>query len=178
MKCIAIATLTNMDDVNWHIPRVGFATFFVNSAIKPFQDEIEEFLVSIDDNSQHVILKDSYYLHIQRCFNAYCVIVTDEQLSPLQLVYLTRAVLVDKIAKEEVARHLPDYATDQKLKVIQHDLDETRQQMLHNIERLLQRGEQIEQLVEKTEALQAHSLRFEHEAKELNRCWPKGCTII
>jgi len=57
---------------------------------------------------------------------------------------------------------------------IQKDLDETRDVMVQNIDKLLQRGEKIDDLLSKTEDLSASSKVFMKKSQSLNSC----CNVL
>ncbi|KNC51426.1 Ykt6 [Thecamonas trahens ATCC 50062] len=106
--------------------------------------------------------------------------------------------LIEK-ALSEVEEALPeweDVATDQALEIpaladqlalfdnpadadditrIQSDLDETQENMLVAIDKLLERGERIEELVQRSSDLSATSRTFAKQSKKLNKC---SCTIL
>lgn len=51
--------------------------------------------------------------------------------------------------------------------------------MVQNIERVLERGEKIELLVDKTENLNAQAFRFKKQSTHLRRAlWWKNCKIV
>ena len=52
---------------------------------------------------------------------------------------------------------------------VQGEIDEVRSVMVHNIERVLERGEKIELLVQKTDELGHQAFKFEKEARTLKR---------
>jgi len=57
---------------------------------------------------------------------------------------------------------------------IEKDLNETREVLIQNVEKLLVRGERLEELMEKSQDLSFQSKAFAKQAKSLNSC----CTII
>lgn len=57
---------------------------------------------------------------------------------------------------------------------IDKDLRETKEIMMVNIEKILERGEKIEDLVDRTNELSTSSKLFVKQAEKLNRC----CVII
>ncbi len=61
---------------------------------------------------------------------------------------------------------------------IQNQLDETKDIMIQNIEQILQRGETIQELVDRTEDLETSSKVFFQNADKLNSCWGVRCTIL
>jgi synaptobrevin family protein YKT6 len=57
---------------------------------------------------------------------------------------------------------------------IQKDLEETKDIVTRNIQQMLNRGEKLEDLLERSEHLSQDSKQFVIRAKKLNRC----CTIV
>jgi synaptobrevin family protein YKT6 len=57
---------------------------------------------------------------------------------------------------------------------IEKDLAETREVLIQNVEKLLVRGERLEELMEKSQDLSFQSKAFAKQAKSLNSC----CTIL
>jgi len=61
---------------------------------------------------------------------------------------------------------------------VKSKIDETREVMVDNIDRILERGEKIELLVDKTENMQQQAFKFERSAKSLKRAMCcKRCKI-
>lgn len=59
-----------------------------------------------------------------------------------------------------------------KLRHVQAQIDDVRETMVQNIDKVLQRGERIEVLVQKTAALDAQSSAFKKNATKLkNQMW-------
>jgi vesicle-associated membrane protein 7 len=69
---------------------------------------------------------------------------------------------------------------DDKIAKIQSDLNSVKDTMVLNIEKVLERGEKIELLVEKTEILDQHAFKFKRGATELKRkmWWKKTKWLI
>ena len=57
-----------------------------------------------------------------------------------------------------------------KIHAINHELDETKKIMYKNIEKILDRGIKIDQLVEKSKDLSLSSKKFYKQSKNMNRC--------
>jgi len=57
---------------------------------------------------------------------------------------------------------------------IEKDLNETREVLIQNVEKLLVRGERLEELMERSQDLSFQSKAFAKQAKSLNSC----CTIL
>ena len=62
---------------------------------------------------------------------------------------------------------------------VQGEIEEVRQVMVENIERVLERGEKIELLVDKTENLNHQAFRFKKQSRALrNMMWRKNVKIV
>jgi synaptobrevin family protein YKT6 len=75
--------------------------------------------------------------------------------------------------EEQLAKYQSPTEVDAMSKIMK-DLDETRDIMVENIDKLLARGEKIEDLVDRTNDLSESSKIFVKRSKDLNRC----CIII
>lgn len=60
-------------------------------------------------------------------------------------------------------------ATDPKIAAIKGQLAEVKDNMVSNIDKVLERGEKIELLVDKSEGLEQHALKFQRASKGLKR---------
>ena len=58
---------------------------------------------------------------------------------------------------------------------VRGQLNEVKDIMVENIEKVLQRGEKIELLVDKTEALSQSAKRFQTQSKSLKNVMSVGC---
>jgi synaptobrevin family protein YKT6 len=67
-----------------------------------------------------------------------------------------------------------DRLKDDKITKIQGQLDSTKDIMVDNIDKILQRGEKLDVLVLKSEELELLSRKFVNDTKKLNSC----CTIL
>lgn len=68
---------------------------------------------------------------------------------------------------------------DDKVTRIQDQISEVRNVMIENIDRVLERGEKIELLVDKSEILDQHSFKFRTQARTLKRAmWWKNIKLI
>jgi len=72
-------------------------------------------------------------------------------------------------------RQMDFYARDPTADIsrVQNEIEEVRQVMVENIEQVLERGEKIELLVDKTEEMSTQALRFKKQTTALKRtmCW-------
>ena len=77
----------------------------------------------------------------------------------------------------KVCKSYEDPAKSDNILKIQNQLEDTKDIMLQNIESILARGESINELVEKTDDLEASSKIFFNNADKLNSCWGR-CSIL
>ncbi|KAJ5077052.1 vesicle-associated membrane protein [Anaeramoeba ignava] len=66
-----------------------------------------------------------------------------------------------------------------KIKKVKSEIDDVKKIMTQNIEKVLERGEKIEILVDKTEHLSNQAFKFKHESTALKRhMWWKNCKLM
>eukprot|EP01122_Echinamoeba_exundans_P002475 TRINITY_DN12414_c0_g1_i1.p1 TRINITY_DN12414_c0_g1~~TRINITY_DN12414_c0_g1_i1.p1 ORF type:complete len:207 (+),score=50.38 TRINITY_DN12414_c0_g1_i1:80-700(+) len=102
---------------------------------------------------------------------------------------------LEKIQKENaqdagtLARHLDSYNSDSndKVKLIQKEIDSVKDIMMENIEHVLKRGERLEDLMDRTEVIASEASIFKRQATTLkNTMWWKnmklwiavGCVLL
>lgn len=82
-----------------------------------------------------------------------------------------------------VMKNLMDYYSHNpnadKLNKLKGEVDEVKSVMVHNIEKVLERGERIELLVDKTENLSQNAFKFKKSSTQLKRSmWLKNVKLI
>eukprot|EP01125_Pyxidicula_operculata_P005954 TRINITY_DN2078_c2_g1_i1.p1 TRINITY_DN2078_c2_g1~~TRINITY_DN2078_c2_g1_i1.p1 ORF type:complete len:382 (+),score=113.94 TRINITY_DN2078_c2_g1_i1:20-1165(+) len=73
-----------------------------------------------------------------------------------------------RILKTKMDFYSNDTSAD-KVRAINAQLEEVRNQLMYNLEKVIERGENIEKLVTKTEKLQTESAVFKHKAVEVKK---------
>ena len=82
------------------------------------------------------------------------------------------------ILQQQMDYHSSRSAADQ-INRVQGEIDEVRSIMVENIERVLERGEKLELLVDKTENLNHQAFRFKKQSRALrNMMWWKNVKIV
>lgn len=67
---------------------------------------------------------------------------------------------------------------DDKISKVRGEVDQLKDVMIRSIDKVLERGEKIELLVDKTETLEEHAFKFKKQAKSLkNRLWWKNIRL-
>jgi len=67
-----------------------------------------------------------------------------------------------------------------KIARVREDLDAVKDVMIKNIDKVLERGEKIELLVDKTEILDQHAFKFKKQSRSLKRelCWKNAKLVL
>ncbi|CAM9451465.1 unnamed protein product [Phaeothamnion confervicola] len=72
------------------------------------------------------------------------------------------------VLQKQMAYYNDDPASD-RVSNVKHQIDEVKSSMVENIEKVLERGEKIELLVDKTDRLNQQAFRFDRASKQLQR---------
>lgn len=83
---------------------------------------------------------------------------------------LFRLKYESELFNNETLKKWQDINQIDKITKIQNELDDVKEIMVQNIESVLDRGEKIENLVEKSLILSDHSKKFFKSAQKINRC--------
>ena len=176
-----------LDLTKWNI--------FVRNSVKEYMRFITRELASRYSSENYQIFEYQPE-NIDITFNAHCksntkycaIIITENDYKQSVAIEVLRKTLfnIEKSIHSDVIKDinvdcglkelLAKYKTgEDKIDEIQKDLDETKEVMVQNVNKLLERGEKIEDLINKSEDLSYSSKAFSKRTKELNR-W--CCQII
>ena len=139
------------------------------------------------------VQKEEYYIHVYMRADGLCGVATcDAEYPPRVAFSLLTKTLEDFDTQnagwnkqttpeqivwpaiQEVVEKYQDPASADQIMKIQKNLDETRDVLHGTIESVLQRGEKLEDLVERSGELSAQSKLFYKQAKRANSC----CVVI
>lgn len=169
--------------------------YFQQGSVKEFMDFTAKIVVERTQACTRSSVKEQEYLchTFVREDNLAGVIISDQEYDKRVAQTLLNKVLEDftaLYAKPQWDNIAPGGATCKKideyltkyqdprsadpLMRVQNDLDETKIILHDTLEALLQRGEKLDDLVERSEGLSAQSKMFYTTARKTNRC----CTIL
>ena len=140
----------------------------------------DERLIIVDLNSDEYRDKmaslrlDRAQCNISMLENEKICIVTREPFPLRVLNNMIEEITLGNYELDYVANNYDKVEEVDKITQINNDLEETKQVLITSIEKMLERGEKIEDLVEKSEYLSNSSKTFAIKAKKLNRC----CIIL
>ncbi|RLV93117.1 Synaptobrevin YKT6 [Spathaspora sp. JA1] len=172
-------------------------SFFERNSVSQFMTFFSETVAKRTTSGQRQSVEEGSYIGhtYARSEGLACVIITDKEY-PVRPVY----TLINKILEEYLSLHQSSEfvnieATNQSLAYdqlevyikkyqdpsqadsimkVQQELDETKVVLHKTIEGVLQRGEKLDALVDKSEALSSSSRMFYKQAKKTNSC----CVIM
>ncbi|AET40880.1 palmitoyltransferase YKT6 Ecym_7023 [Eremothecium cymbalariae DBVPG len=196
MKIYSIAILRNKSEKSLELCSVKDLAqfgFFERNGVSQFMTFFGETVAGRTQPGQrHSIEEGNYIGHVYSRSEGICgVLITDKEY-PVRPAY----TLLNKVLDEYLVAHPPlewkDIAqTNDSLKLkeldlylskyqdpsqadsimrVQQELDETKIVLHKTIESVLQRGEKLDNLVEKSESLSASSRMFYKQAKKTNSC--------
>lgn len=175
MKILALAIFNDKHKMEKFCADLSQFYFFQRNTIKEYCifgmktliERMEENSVKISMNGEKDF-KVSAVFHILRIRNGFASAITDTE-------YPTRVIfsLLDKIDGQSLEECLQTYQNPKKvdkLTKVQSELDEIKVIMIDNIDQVLKRGENLDELIAKSEDLSKEAKIFQKRAKKLNAC--------
>ncbi|KAJ7385536.1 palmitoyltransferase [Desmophyllum pertusum] len=165
--------------------------YFQRSSVKEFMQFTSQILVERTRTNERASVKEQEYVcHVfVRSDSLGAVLVTDLEYPQRVVFTLLNKVLEDfsqkisssiwktaepdTIAWPECEKYLQDYQNPREadaMTKVQAELDETKIVLHNTIEAVLQRGEKLDDLVEKSEGLTLQSKAFYKTARKTNSC--------
>jgi transcriptional regulator of heat shock response len=160
--------VTNLSIFNYFIR--NHANEFMLASIKEIFDRSEEYSIvdmDLDFNNKKI------YLVGVKMFQTGCFIITTEEKPHNHLISLAKDI-IHKGLIDTIEKNFEYIETEIRCDQIKKELDEIKYQIVENIDALLERGEKMDDLVERTRYLSEESKQFYIHTKRLNRC----CNII
>lgn len=168
--------------------------YFQRSSVQEFMDFTSKILVERTNLAQRATVREQEYMcHVYvRSDGLSAVLISDHEYPQRVGFTLLNKVLDDFTSKyssflwsdpkqeftfPEAAECLQKYQNPKEadaMSRIQSDLDETKIILHNTIEAVLQRGEKLDDLVDKSDALSSQSKTFYKTAKKTNSC----CAIL
>jgi len=157
-----ISIYNNNELVNY-VSNLDEVSYFKRSTFK-------EFLHFLSNNLQKQIKEDGiitlnheekYMVYCQKHTNQTVIMITDD---------FNKRIMIEHL-KKIVNYNLKEYLkVDDKITKVNKELDKTIKIMSETVESILERGEKIEDLVNKSSELSLHSKIFYKTASDQNKC--------
>lgn len=168
---------------NFNLSDFYFYTHFkIKAAIIEIADQI---IKNLDSKKFYqiteIVNEITFQIYIYTFNNNIYIYLTDEEY-PIDVIFECVGEL-DNIYKEEQVQiqqvgsiwlKYQDPTQISKILKVKKELTETKKVLLESIDKVLERGEKIEDLIAKTEQLETSSRTFKIKATKLNSC----CTIL
>ncbi len=128
--------------------------------------EPNTFLTVNDDNYRFVVASYNHQ-------DMFCTAIVDDEYPKKVLLYLFLSLIKNKDNYELAKAEFKEYQKPEhvnRVYNIQKDLEELRSIMVLNVEKILQRGERLEDLVASTDMLSKQSKEFLKKSKKMRKC--------
>lgn len=156
-----------------YVEDLNFVSYFNRKSVSELMHELVRVAVERVDDTRRVIQHDPWQIIVLRLDSKKIAMVTDTEY-PVGVAYEVMSKLYHQPELlQTVLENCQDPRTVSAMYRIRQQLDETIVIMHENIDKVLERGENITELVEKSERLSASSKAFYKVARKHNRC----CTI-
>ncbi|KTD40783.1 R-SNARE family protein [Legionella parisiensis] len=183
MRCYALGTSFGDASFDWLISLSNSflgGSFFekqIKQTVEKYKEDINLYCSELKPNEVNWTKKGNIYIYAKRLVNDYCVVITDSPLTETQMYWLSFYLLKLQVDKDKIAPNIEKFTEDYKVVQVKKELEDVKQIMLENVEKVTLRGEKIDDLLEKTEQLEASSFQFKKNAEKLNSCWP-SCVLL
>lgn len=157
--------------------------FFQRSSVGQFLTFFADTIATrTPQDGRQSVEEGAYVGHVYRTQGIAAVMITDKSYPIRPAFTLLNKVCDDWASQSEISQSEMDslltkyqspHEADALMKV-QAELDETKIVLQQSIENVLQRGERLDALVDKSDALTASSKTFYKQAKKTNSC----CVIV
>lgn len=169
--------------------------YFQRSSVQEFMDFTSKIIIERTTTAQRTSIQDREYMcHAYLRSDSLAGVLISDQEYPNRVSFTLLSKVLDEFASKyasfqwpsageaglpypELADFLNKYQNPREadaMTKIQTDLDETKIILHNTIEAVLERGEKLDDLVEKSEGLSMQSKAFYKTAKKTNSC----CTLL
>jgi len=169
--------------------------YFQKGSVKEFMDFTSKIIVERTNVAQRSSVKEQEYMcHVYVRSDSLCGVLLSDHEYPQRVSHTLLTKLLETFAEKhspdtwptardgslhcaEVETYLQKYQNPREadaMTKVQADLDETKIILHNTIEAVLDRGEKLDDLVDKSEGLSTQSKAFYKTAKKTNQC----CVIL
>jgi synaptobrevin family protein YKT6 len=171
MKLYSLVLLDLSDNIIVSTFNVNTFGWFEQKTVKEFLTFSSK-LLGKNRDATNIILNNGWWGWCYPFSDKTVVMISDPEYPERYKRLIIREILnIDYNVTELIMR---DFSKNDKLGNIQRQLDETKKTMTVTIESLLERGEKLDDLIEKSSELSLQSKIFYRESKKHNRC----CNIM
>lgn len=139
----------------------------------------EEFIKGLNHDSLQTLAHDNYLLHVKILKQKITPVIITDLEYPSKTAFKLISMLInnyngdDTLLNESLVKYQNPLEVDD-VYAIQQDLSETMDIMKNSIEKVLERSEKLELLIDRSTHLSSQSKIFYKQAKKMNSC----CVIL
>lgn len=169
MKIVSVFLYNEGPDYRY-VENLDFVPFFNRHSVKELMHElVREAVYSVDD-MRKIFEHPPWQIIVYNTGERRFAMVTDNEY-PVSVAFEILAKLdIEPLLLYKILEDCQDPRTISPLFRLRQQLDETLVIMHENVDKILERGEDIAQLVDKSERLSSNSKLFYKEARRHNRC--------
>ena len=153
-----------------YVENLNFVSFFNRSAVSELMHELVRAAVLAVDDVRKILEHPPWQIVVLNLQERRFALVTDNEYPVSVAFELLTKLSLEPILLYKILDDCQDPRTISPLFRLREQLDETLVIMHENVDRILERGEDLAELVEKSERLSANSKQFYKVARKHNRC--------
>ena len=161
------------DKTEKYITDLSMFNYFIRTRIQDFMIASAKEIISRSENHSIVDVElnfnKKFYLVGVKNIDISCFIFTTEENPHTHLVALAKYIIHKELA-DSIPKNFEYITTELKYIQILRELDNIKYIMVENIDTLLKRGENLDNLVERTDHLSEESKIFYKRTKKMNSC--------
>lgn len=168
MRIVSVYTFTEngctmVEDLN-------FVAFYNRNAVTEIMRELVRQAVANTNDVRKIFDHDPWRILVLNFSTVHIGMVTDKEY-PTSVAYeLMLNVFHEPLLLGNLLTECQDPRVISPLYKLRHDLDETLVIMHENVDKILENGANIDELIEKSSSLSEHSKTFYKAARQHNRC--------
>jgi synaptobrevin family protein YKT6 len=177
MKLYAILVFDEKFTLEYSNYNLDDFSFFYRMSIKASIERVlSELVKHFETNNYYkineTIEKHNFVVYTLTTTKFYIAITDDEYPQRIAFTYLDklRNLQFNKIEFDNIFSHYCDANETDKILKLKGEVNETKDVVLDSIDKLLERGESIDELLQRTEKLKTTSDLFRIRTREMNSC--------
>jgi len=175
MKLYSIILFDNNNKIISEAYNLSHFGYFERSTVKEFIIFFTNLISTrINTNTKNTVKQNIYVIYCYKNTNNTCCIVCDEEYPEQPAFYIINEILQKQFSTPELEKLIIKYADPKetnKIYKIQGELSNIKEVLNQTIDSLLERGEKLEDMVEKSDNLSHLSKEFYKKTKENNCCF-------
>lgn len=173
MTILSVKLYDSKNTLLWDFFNKNHYNFFTRRTSKEFLMFASNEVIKKHKNGDNLMIieHNNHYMYVHSYHNQKGVVIADKALLKRIVLSLMLELFDKKTLSQET---ILSYEKPDKIEKIQKQLEETTLTIHQTIDSILERGEKLEDLVQKSGDLSNQSKAFYYESKKFNRC----CSLL